>query len=308
MKRHLPKFPGFVRITLKDKHWYNEFYKNFPPYADFSFGNLMNWLNQHDDLEGSNLNGNLVLRCTNIFMNDERMYCFLGNKRTSSTLESLFEYLHLHNEIMKIRGVPETTVNKIRPWSKKRLIIQEDRDNFEYILDVNKIAYLSGSDVRKLRREVRTFLKDFGSDVLLREINLKTETAIEVHNHLLKWERAFSHNDSSKQEAKVIDMLFANRISLDYGCIGLYVAGILEGIAIYQKIPQKKCVVLNHIKVSNEYRYMFDFLIFATAGKLKLQGVQYINFEQDLGIEGLREHKLSLKPVDYLKKYSISQK
>jgi len=35
-------------------------------------------------------------------------------------------------------------------------------------------------------------------------------------------------------------------------------------------------------------------------------GVKYLNFEQDLGLTGLRLSKKSFHPVNYLKKYKVS--
>jgi hypothetical protein len=59
-------------------------------------------------------------------------------------------------------------------------------------------------------------------------------------------------------------------------------------------------------KALKEHNGLYDYLKHTTAKELHEKGVKYINYEQDLGIVGLRQTKLLLHPEHYLKKYSIS--
>jgi hypothetical protein len=44
------------------------------------------------------------------------------------------------------------------------------------------------------------------------------------------------------------------------------------------------------------------------ASKVRIRGAMCFNYEQDLGIEGIRAHKMMLKPNRFLKKYTVSLK
>lgn len=300
----VPFFPSFRRFELSDKHWYINFYSQFDPYADFAFGNLFIWLNFNDDLEVSQLNNNVVFRFTNVLDQGSKCTTLIGNQKIDATLDDIFETIGVN----ELSFVPEIVYSNID--NKTNYILLEERESFDYILDVHRMAFLLGPETRKLRREVRTSLKEYGEHVILRELDMKDQTTINfLINNLHTWDKAFtlSDNDLDRQEVTALEqsLLLADHIENKSFCI--YVDGKLEGFILYQCPPQKDYVILNHIKTSYAFRYIFDFMMFAFASRVKQSNIKFINFEQDLGLEGLRTHKLSLKPVAFFKKYTITK-
>jgi len=76
----LPAFPAFRRLDLEaDRERYNAFFAQFPPYADFSFGSIHIWLDAADDLVACELDGNLVLRFTDVFRDGQLALSVLGS-------------------------------------------------------------------------------------------------------------------------------------------------------------------------------------------------------------------------------------
>ena len=49
---------------------------------------------------------------------------------------------------------------------------------------------------------------------------------------------------------------------------------------------------------------IFDFLMQEKARHLETLGVQFLNYEQDLGVPALRTAKSSFRPVRFLKKFT----
>src|SRR5690348_378296 len=83
--------------------------KEYPPYSDFSFGNLGIWLNQYQDLRISLLNGNIVVECRNLFEDGKHIISILGNHAMDASFEAIFEYLKVSRLPLRIDLVPEVS-------------------------------------------------------------------------------------------------------------------------------------------------------------------------------------------------------
>lgn len=62
---------------------------------------------------------------------------------------------------------------------------------------------------------------------------------------------------------------------------------------------------INHIKVNYSVQDIFRYTVYRLAKILKKSGIAEMNFEQDLGIEGIRTFKMRLRPSRFLEKKII---
>ena len=71
------------------------------------------------------------------------------------------------------------------------------------------------------------------------------------------------------------------------------------------EITQKnKTAVILFEKALASYKGSFQYINYAFAGYLP-EYIEFINREQDLGDEGLRQAKMTYKPIKFIKKYRI---
>ena len=237
-------------------------------------------------------------------MNNQKILTVIGETLQAETAHKLFAYQQTIRTKKVIATVPETTAQELLPLFEQFTIVN-DRDNDEYVYSAEMWRSLDGSDIRSLRRKVTTFNK-LQPNTFLQPLDLNASTDIAfIKRQLQAWPHVFSTNDEDKNEAKILERFFQLSGHLPHYCLGLFVDGALEGFLIYEVLPQQAAAIFNHVKVSYSYRYMFDFLLHKGAAELPAT-ITKINFEQDLGIPGLRLHKQSLKPIDYLKKYTIT--
>lgn len=298
-------FPHFDPIRLDMREDYNKFYKQFDPYSDFSFGNLIIWLNQYGDLGLSELNGNVVIECHNLFDQGKYMLTMIGQTEVDKTLEAMFSYLREKGEKPELPFLPEVVVKHMR--NPDRYEISEDRSSANYILSAEKLSNLRGSECENLRKQVKRFEKQYAGRFEVVEIDLQSSEGVRtLVNGMHIWDTIYTHNDLERQESHVINTALANAGALGFKNLSVLVDGHVQAMALYQNIPQPEYIVCNHMKVNFHYRYISTYLTYALAKRLYASGVPHMNFEQDLGIPGLREHKLRLKPVDFLKIYSVS--
>lgn len=299
-KSLIAKFPKFSRLDISFKDEYNAVAdKDDTLPCDLSWGGLFIWLNYNDDLEISSLNGNFILKYTNIFT-EKLSYSICGHENLIETLNTVFT-------------APELLVHEIENISQAMatlladapFILNEDRDSFDYILDADQQVKLTGTVLGKQRRKINKFIRSTGLDVAIREIDILSKPVREqLVNTMHTWDSLYSFggNDSSHIEGLAINRAFIYSESIPLGCIGIYINKKLEGFTLFQK--REQYTLIHHTKVSYNYPNLFDFAVYATISQLRTKGVTLINFEQDLGIEGLREHKLGLRPIRMHKKYT----
>ena len=77
----------------------------------------------------------------------------------------------------------------------------------------------------------------------------------------------------------------------------------LVGFVIFEVIGNYS--ILHFEKCDTRITGLGYFIKYQTINILKDLGVKTLNYEQDLGILGLRQAKISMNPDTYLKKFSI---
>ena len=188
--------------------------------------------------------------------------------------------------------------------------IAEDIDNNDYILDARKTAYLVGSDLRSLREDCNSFMRKYSSEVIIKDFGVTEKNYLHLVNNMHTWDQVYTKtgNDADRHESVALNNLFSYIQHLEYNCVSVYIDGILEGFVLYHYPPQVNYVMATAVKISYRYQDLYDFCVFAFANRALRPGVEFINFEQDLGIPGLRNYKRSLKPVKYLCRYTVSKR
>ena len=87
--------------------------------------------------------------------------------------------------------------------------------------------------------------------------------------------------------------------------LGLSINGELSAFVIIE-ILQRNYGIIHFKKAILSFAGITEYLVQQTALYLQRLGCQYINGEQDLGLDGLRKSKTLYRPQNYLKKYTIS--
>ena len=303
MLKGLTTYPNFRPIQESDASWYEKFYEQFDPYADFCFANLLTWININDDLELSNLNGNVVFRFTDIFSRNslEPSLSILGNSLANETVDAL---VSTTPDSHAITMVPECFVQNL---SLESHIISEDRDNWDYIYDIPTFLRLDGPTYKRLRYQITSFEKAHKdhTTVDLKDISSPHEGK-ELISLLRSWNRAYQFgNDPEEIENIALQRRLVSLSGANGHLITIRINGQIEGFLITSIFPSKQTAIIHHIKCSYRYELLFDFFFHQGLSALAARKVLYVNLEQDLGIEGLRHHKLLLRPEKFLKKYTI---
>ena len=293
----IPDYPKFKIADLKDREVVDSITNRFPPYCDFNFLTLLSWSSKKFPSMLSLHNGNLVLKIY-YYEGDQMEVSFLGNSLPNKTATTLLK------DYKRIIMVPEESISQEIKRSHK-LLVEEDDNNHDYILSLDRMATLAGHDLKPKRKALSKFLKSCSNPVVT-TLDLNSKSAQDSIEDLLKrWANLKKEGEAqTKREFSAIEKWIFYSKNFKTVSVGIYDNDKLIALTLNQI---KGVYAMGGFgKADFTYSGIYAYLEHATAKELLKHGCKYLNYEQDLGIESLRKSKKSWRPVAVLKKYAIN--
>lgn len=173
-------------------------------------------------------------------------------------------------------------------------LVREDRDNFDYLYLREELAKLPGSKFHKKRTLINAFIDSYSYEG-------KPLTRNYIGDVLIVLEAWRQERDdpgdyiAAKEALEKADMLQL--------CGGIYyVNDRPAGYALGEELADGETFVIHFEKALDEYKGLYQFINQSFASILPAR-YKTINREQDLGDEGLRQAKMTYRPVGFVKKY-----
>jgi hypothetical protein len=303
-----PNFPEFRKVAITDEDEYLHYYSQLrDPNSDFSFHNLIIWLDYYSDLEASVLNNNVVLKFTDIIKGDSFCYSLVGISHLEKTINELLTHLTTQSDNPKLSYATEQIMDAAVRLNRPDIRIEEDIDNNDYVYNVDDLVAMQGSMHRNLREKVKKFERN--KNIQTRLLDCKNDDDKKaIISAVTAWSvREETHrNDPLKTELSTIKKYIDLAQTLSVFAYGIYVDNKLVCISIAHYPPQKGWLIGEHLKYDNDYSEAFRYAVHETARIAQYQGIKWLNCEQDLGLEGIRSMKMSLRPARFLRCYTIS--
>ncbi len=218
---------------------------------------------------------------------------------------------HFKDEHKKIyfRGVTKEVMELLQEMYPERFSYIEERDLFDYVYDAESLRTLAGRKNQKKRNHINYFLKEYENRFeyklldkenfdecleLIKEwtINKEEQEVFDegMDDELIGIKKVFNNYDMLRDRVKVA---------------GIYIDGKLEAFTIGELITNNMALV--HIEKANPdirglYPYINQQFILN-----EFSNVEFVNREEDLGIEGLRKAKLSYHPLRFVEKYTVKE-
>ncbi len=298
----IPKFPSSKKLTLADQAEVQNFVEKFPPYSDYNFTSLYSY-NVENNIELSWLNNNLVVLFQS-YTSDEMFYSFLGDDNITSTAETLLNYAEGKGMKRELKLISEHTKNGMD--EKSKVVVTEDHDNHDYVLSTDLICAYSGSKLRNKRSLSNRFLRN-NADHRAVELDLTcVKTQLQIFDLFHTWvEKKGYSEEETTHERRALKRLLKNTEKLHTIGTGIYIKDKLVAFMINEILHDQYAMIhfdKSDFTIDGITSYMKQF----TAGVFKKYNCEFINYEQDLGISGLKEAKHQLAPSFYLKKYTVS--
>ncbi len=299
----IPDFPNFSPLKLEHQPEIENITRQFPPYSDFNFVSLYCY-DSDQKVKVSLLHGNLVIQFPD-YLTNEMFYTFIGTNRVKETIGTLLKETQKLGTSQFLNLIPQETVRDLLP-STQEFSITEDIDNHDHLLDPQVLATYPGNKFGAKRNFVNRFTNNYLDNTKIVAIE-KMDSSLQeqIINVFASWEKSQSrdHKDTER-ELHAIQKMFTGIHKFNLHFVGVYIKDKLVAFSIQEEVGNG-WAMLHFEKADVNFVGIFPFLKQQVAREMLKRGVKIINYEQDLGLPGLRKAKLTYSSGNYLKKWKV---
>lgn len=177
----------------------------------------------------------------------------------------------------------------------------EDRGNFDYIYSVKSLSTLAGKKLDGKRNHINKFKKLYTFEYE----EISNDNISDCKEIIEKWcmQRNYLEHSSLISERKANLDLLDNFNYLGIKGAIIKVNGNPEAFTVGERLNSDTVVI--HVEKANADINGLYPLINQQFLATQWSDMEYVNREQDLGVEGLRRAKLSYHPVSFVEKFTV---
>jgi len=286
---------NLLPLDISSAAMVNDYLSDFPPViSELTFTNLFAW-RQDRPVWLMERSGTLLFLIRTDICLDDQMMIFGPPVGTKTLAEILTE-----PELKRLTGAIRVSSGDITGLPAG-FTVSEDRDNSDYVHRVTDLASLSGRKYAKKRSHIKQCLKRH--DCVFEMIN--DQNIDECRALLTRW----CHSRQCDLDPGLCGESRAISTTLDlfdeFGLLGgaIRVDGLIQAFSIGERLNDSTAVW--HFEKAIPDINGLSQLINQWFARECLQGFEFVNREQDLGIPGLRQAKESYYPDHLVDKFTV---
>lgn len=289
----------FRQVTLSDREWIEPLIRNSGELGcEYTFGNIFMW---------SGLYATKIAKAGNFLTAEERVHCLsflypVGSGTDEELIEllrELYRYAKQEGCPFRLHRISDAGAARLERLMPGRFKLIPQRDDNDYIYRSEDLIHLAGKKYHGKRNHIARFVEDY-PDWSFEPIN--SANAEECLALSRDWLAGRENPDPVLLiEQKAIELGFAHFEEL--GLVGglLRSGGRVAAFTFGEPINER--VFVTHVeKASPDFCNAYPMMNREFAAQM-LSGYEWINREEDLGVEGLRKAKLSYHPHILYQKY-----
>lgn len=279
------------QITIEDRTIINEYYRKAQLRGcEFTFANNLLWSPHYKTRYA-------VVEHMLVFISSEENMSVtfpLGEGREKEALEVLISYFSKKKTPFKMHGVTPEQFQKLEILYPGKFQIEYNRDLADYIYESEKLITLSGKKLHSKRNHLNRFMEEH------QNWQYETITAVnkpECMEMAKQWRKLNGCEDDPEKEAEFCVTLKAlekmEELELKGGLIRL------DGEVIAFSLGEQVCHDTFVVHIEKAYAHIQGAypIINQQFAAHEAVSYQYVNREEDMGVEGLRKAKLSYRPA-----------
>ena len=224
-------------------------------------------------------------------------------------IKFVIDYFEKEQKKIYFRGITKEVVDYLKENYPDKFDYTEERDLFDYVYDGASMRELKGRKNVKKRNHINYFLKEYESRF---EYRLLDENDFDACLKLVEEWTSNKEENGQVDEEMEEELIGIKKLFNSFPVIkdklkiaGIFIDGKLEAFTMGEYLNPNMALI--HIEKANPsirglYPYINQqFLV------NEFSDVEFVNREEDLGIEGLRKAKLSYHPVKFVEKYTVRE-
>lgn len=187
-----------------------------------------------------------------------------------------------------------------------KYFVEEQADSRDYLYTGDAMRSLSGKKLHKKKNHVNSFMRQYEGRYEYRA--LCCSDSHYVWQFLDRWRegKGDAVEEHLDYEVKGIHDILKNCSSLNIRMGGVFIDGELEAFTMGSYNPIENMAVIHIEKANPEINGLYQFINREFLLE-EFPDVDWVNREDDLGLEGLRKAKMSYYPADFARKYLVEQ-
>lgn len=289
--------------SLEDKEQIQSYYRKYMGRScENTFANVYLWAKHYQSRYA-------VIENTIVFLNEAQgspSFSFpVGEKEDiKRAVEFLTNYSKERKAPIRFYCVTREEFALLEEWWPGRFSIEYDRDGADYIYEAEKLATLSGKKLHGKRNHINRFMQTYEN---WSYETLGDENVEDCFQMALAWRNQNGCDDDPEKNAELCVTMNSLRLYKELELTGgvLRVDGRVVAFCVGEPVGQDTFVV--HVEkafsdVDGAYPMINQQFVIH-----ECKEYQYINREEDMGLDGLRQAKMSYRPAFLVEKGVVTE-
>lgn len=292
---------NFIPLALDHKPEIDALLRQYPPMiSEMTFTNLFIW-RYYYQFQVSFHQGFMTLLAQPQGANPF-FFPPIGKGDTQSWVLDCLNFFKNQDVPPRFERIPASLINELSDFSKLQVVA--DRDNSDYVYQINKLIRLTGNKYHTLKNHINRFNKKYTWEYLPLTPSLMEECLILQEEWCRSKKCIESHHLLSEDKAIIEAIKEMNFLNYKGGIIRINQK--VEAFTLGELLNPETVVI--HIEKANPELPGLYQVLQQQFLEHEWSLIPLVNREQDLGIEGLRKSKLSYHPEFMVDKFRLISK
>lgn len=225
-----------------------------------------------------------------------------GSTKILDTVQRILEYTKNHDKKCLFYNITDGQRQLLESEMKNKWNFEGNRNWAEYIYKAEKFNAYLGDKLRKKRQHLQKFKKIYDNRYLIETISKNNIEEVKFYQKRWLYDKVESQENSV--ELRTTNLHFENKkifkeldsfYELGLQGITLRIDGIIRGYC-YGTVITDDTIDYLVLKGDRDIQGAYTMLTHSFVLKCYNQGYKFINFEEDIGLPGLRQMKNSYVP------------